>query len=145
MASRVVNVVDISGGKNGDKINICHKGNSLTIGSSGVADHLQHGDMLGSCEGNSFMVRSSDVLESNLKVTVMGNPSNSQFELQVASKVNDKIGITVYDNMGRVVERISSLPTNGLLRIGSTYRSGVYLVEVVQGSQKQTFKLIKSN
>ena len=145
MASRIVNVVDISGGKNGDKINICHKGNSLTIGSSGVADHLQHGDMLGSCEGNSFMVRSSDVLESNLKVTVMGNPSNSQFELQVASKVNDKIGLTVYDNMGRVVERISSLPTSGLLRIGSTYRSGVYLVEVVQGSQKQTFKLIKSN
>ena len=75
----------------------------------------------------------------------MGNPSYSQFELKVASKVNVKIGLTVYDNMGRVVERISSLPTNGLLRIGSTYRSGVYLVEVVQGSQKQTFKLIKSN
>jgi len=47
-ATKTVNVVNISGGNKGDKIVVCHKGNELTIGSGGVADHLQHGDMLGS-------------------------------------------------------------------------------------------------
>jgi hypothetical protein len=49
-ASKTVNVANVSGGKNGDKIVICHKGNTLTIGVDGVADHVGHGDMLGRCE-----------------------------------------------------------------------------------------------
>jgi hypothetical protein len=31
-ATKTVNVIDISGGKKGDKIVVCHRGNSLTIG-----------------------------------------------------------------------------------------------------------------
>ena len=34
-ATKTVNVINISGGKNGDKIVVCHKGNTLTIGSFG--------------------------------------------------------------------------------------------------------------
>ncbi|HEV8273150.1 MAG TPA: CHRD domain-containing protein, partial [Chitinophagaceae bacterium] len=49
-ATKTVNVVNISGGNKGDKIVVCHHGNSLTIAGPGVADHLSHGDMLGSCE-----------------------------------------------------------------------------------------------
>jgi hypothetical protein len=51
----------------------------------------------------------------------------------------------VYDNLGRVIERKSSLPSNQIVRLGSFYQSGIYLVEIIQGTQKQTLKLVKAN
>jgi hypothetical protein len=51
----------------------------------------------------------------------------------------------VYDNLGRVIEKKSSLPSNQTVRLGSFYHSGIYLVEIVQGTQKQIVKLVKAN
>lgn len=49
-ATKTIFVVDISSGKKGDKIDVCHKGaNTLSIAVAGVSAHLDHGDMLGSC------------------------------------------------------------------------------------------------
>jgi hypothetical protein len=144
-ATKTVNVVNISGGNKGDKIVVCHHGNSLTIAGPGVADHLLHGDMLGSCESNSVRVRSSDVRETDLAIKVLGNPSPNYFEIQIRGKADNNIRLTVYDNMGRVVETKSSLPSNQTVRLGSFYHSGIYLVEIIQGTQKQTLKLVKSN
>jgi len=144
-ATKTVNVVNISGGKNGDKIVVCHRGNSLTIGNSGVADHLGHGDMLGSCEINTSRVRSTEVMETGFAIRVLGNPSPNYFDIQIQGNADNNIRLTVYDNLGRVIERKSSLPSNQVVRIGGSYHSGVYLVEIVQGTQKQTFKLVKAN
>jgi hypothetical protein len=143
-ATKTVNVVNISGGKNGDKIVVCHRGNSLTIGNSGVADHLGHGDMLGSCEINTSRVRSTEVMETGFAIRVLGNPSPNYFDIQIQGNADNNIRLTVYDNLGRVIERKSSLPSNQVVRIGGSYHSGVYLVEIVQGTQKQTFKLVKA-
>jgi hypothetical protein len=147
-ATKTVTVMDVSGGKNGDKIVVCHKGNSLTIGVSGVADHLGHDDMLGSCDAGSARVQSAAVQEialEKLEVKVLGNPSPNNFTLQLRGKAENNISITVYDNMGRVIETRSSLPSNQTVRFGTSYHAGVYLVEIVQGTQKQTLKLVKSN
>jgi hypothetical protein len=144
-ATKTVNVVDVSGGKNGDKIVICHKGNELTIGSGGVADHLGHGDMLGSCETTSARAPSMIVQEAALEVKVLGNPSSNYFDIRLRGKADNNIQIIVYDNMGRVIETKSSLPSNQTIRFGSSYHSGIYLVEIVQGTHKQTLKLVKVN
>jgi len=145
-ATKTVNVVNISGGKNGDKIVICHHGNTLTIGNSGVADHLGHGDMLGSCEINTSRVISTVVGETkDLAIRVLGNPSPNYFDIQIGGNADNNIRLTVYDNLGRVIERKSSLPSNQIVRIGGSYHSGIYLVEIIQGTQKQTFKLVKAN
>ena len=144
-ASKTVNVVDVSGGNKGDKIVVCHKGNQLTIGSSGVADHLLHGDMLGSCEAGSVRARPSDLLETSaVSIKVLGNPSPNHFDIQIRGNA-DNVRLTVYDNLGRVIETKSSLSSNQTLRIGSSYQTGIYLVEIVQGTHKQTLKLVKSN
>ena len=146
-ASKTVNVVSISGGKNGDKIVVCHRGNSLTIGNSGVADHLGHGDMLGSCDPVSVRAQPVGVRETELTdftIRVLGNPSPNYFDIQLLGKA-DNIRLTVYDNLGRVIERKSSLPSNQTLRIGGSYHSGIYLVEILQGTHKQTLKLVKAN
>jgi len=145
-ATKTVNVVNISGGNKGDKIVVCHHGNnSLTIGASGVADHLLHGDMLGSCESNSITGRFTKIRETGFAIRVLSNPSPNFFDIQIQGKADNNIRLTVYDNLGRVVERRSSLPFNQTVRLGGLYRTGIYLVEIVQGTQKQTVKLVKSN
>ena len=145
-ATKTVNVVNVAGGKNGDKIVVCHRGNSLTIGNSGVADHLLHGDVLGSCESTTSRVRSAVVGETTgLAIRVLGNPSPNYFDIQIGGNANNDVRLTVYDNLGRVIERKSSLPSNQIVRIGGSYQSGIYLVEIVQGTHKQTFKLVKAN
>ena len=144
-ATKTVNVVNVSGGNKGDKIVVCHQGNELTIGSPGVADHLLHGDMLGSCEPGTARARSTDVRETDLAIKVLGNPSPNHFDIQIRGKADNNIRLTVYDNMGRVIETKTSLSSNQTVRLGSSYRSGIYLVEIVQGTQRQTLRLVKSN
>lgn len=147
-ATKTVNVLSISGGKNGDKINVCHNGHDLTIAVPALVDHLLHGDMLGSCESNSATVRSAVNREtdlSDLAIRVLSNPSPNYFEIQLRGKGDNNIRLTVYDNLGRVIERKSSLSSNQTVRFGNYYHSGIYLVEIVQGTQKQIVKLVKAN
>jgi hypothetical protein len=144
-ASKVVKVMDISGGKNGDKIVICHHGNTLTIGYTGVADHLGHNDMLGSCESNTGRITSAIMIEADLGIKVLGNPSPNYFDIKIGSSASNNMQLIVYDNLGRVIERKTSLQSNQIVRFGNSYQAGIYLVEIVQGTQKQTLKLIKTN
>jgi hypothetical protein len=145
-ATKTVNVLNISGGKNGDKIVVCHNGHDLTIATPALVDHLQHGDMLGSCESNSTRVPSAAVREeTGLAIRVLSNPSPNYFEIQLRGNADNNIRLTVYDYLGRVIERKSSLSSNQTVRLGNFYHSGIYLVEIVQGTQKQTLKLIKAN
>lgn len=144
-ATKTVSVLDISGGKKGDKIVVCHNGNSLTIATPALVDHLLHGDMLGSCEPASVRVRSTDVMETDFAIRVLGNPSPNYFDIQIRGKADNSIRITVYDNLGRVIETRSSLLSNQTVRLGNFYHSGIYLVEIIQGTQKQTLKLVKTN
>jgi hypothetical protein len=145
-ATKAVNVLNISGGKNGDKIAVCHNGHTLTIATPALVDHLLHGDMLGSCEPISVRVPSADVREeTDLAIRVLGNPSPNYFDIQLGGKADNNIRLIVYDNLGRVIETKSSLPSNQIVRLGSFYHSGIYLVEIVQGTQRQTLKLVKAN
>jgi hypothetical protein len=145
-ATKTVNVADISGGNKGDKIVVCHNGNTLTIAGPAVAAHLLHGDMLGgSCASNPVAARSAKVQESDLAIKALGNPSPNSFNIQIRGKSGNNIRLTVYDGMGRVIESKSALQSNQIVRIGSFYHSGIYLVEIIQGKQKQTLKLVKAN
>ncbi len=148
-ASKTVNVMDISGGKNGDKIVVCHKGNSLTIGVTGVADHLGHNDMLGACSGQESIAARSIVGEElrndALSVKVLSNPSPDYFELKINGKADNSIQLKVYDLQGRVVETRSSLNSNQIVRLGMSYRPGVFVVQIVQGAEMKIVKLVKAN
>ncbi|MGZ3963139.1 MAG: HYR domain-containing protein, partial [Flavisolibacter sp.] len=72
------------------------------------------------------------------------NPSNSQFNLQIqSSNRTDKIQIRVIDLSGKVIEEFNNLNGSQSLKIGAMYRPGVYIVEMIQGSQRKQLKLIK--
>jgi uncharacterized delta-60 repeat protein len=72
------------------------------------------------------------------------NPANDVFNVIVRS--NDgttKITVKVFDAMGRVVDTKHSIAEGETLKLGENYRPGVYVIEIVQGSQRKTLKLIK--
>lgn len=47
-----VKVIDVRCGNQAKKVVICHKGQELCIAAASVSEHLQHGDVLGSCAEN---------------------------------------------------------------------------------------------
>jgi hypothetical protein len=49
----------------------------------------------------------------------------------------------VSDNFGKVVETRRSVTPNTILYVGQTYRPGSYYIEISQGNEKQSLKLIK--
>jgi len=148
-ASRMVNVVDISGGKKGQNIVICHKGqNSLTVAAPAVAAHLDHGDMLGTCNQVSGSITAREAVTKQpageFSARVLSNPSPNYFELQLNGNTGSKMQLKVYDLQGRVVETKTSLQSNQTLRFGTSYAPGIYLVQITQGNQIQTIRLVKT-
>ena len=146
-ASKTVNVMDIAGGKKGDKIVLCHNGNTITIDNSAVAVHLGHGDMLGSCpEKKGGVSLRSAIMEEHrdgFVVKVSPNPSPNYFELKIEGNTGNKVKVSVYDLLGRVVETRPSIQSGQTLRLGASYAPGIYSVEILQGAQKQILKLVK--
>ncbi len=131
-------VKDIRAGNN--KVYVCHKpgkqNNTLSISTSGVADHLSHGDMLGSCQNNSG--------NSPLIVTASPNPSTNRFVLNIkGGELSEKVKIKVTDLFGRTIEQRDGLSTNSTLTIGGNYRPGFYCVWITQGDEIKTIKLLK--
>jgi hypothetical protein len=81
---------------------------------------------------------------SALTLKVLPNPSTTYFTLQTLSNNDLPVDIRVIDIYGRTIEARKGLSANGTLQIGHQYRPGSYFVEVIQGSQRRSAKLIKS-
>jgi hypothetical protein len=150
-ASKNISVLDIRAGKKLDKASVCHAaGNrhSIEIAIPAIADHLAHGDMLGSCETVSPSITSRYQKQTSvlpeLQVKALPNPSASYFELELTGgNVSEQISIKVTDILGRTVELKNDLSSNRNLTIGADYRAGIYFVEVIQGTSRKQVKLVK--
>src|SRR5213075_1015590 len=120
--SKTVHIMDISSGKKGANILVCHNGNTIAVATPAVPAHLNHGDMLGSCDDQgAVMAREmvvEDLAKDALSVKVLSNPSPDYFELQIIGKAGNIIQLKVYDLQGRIVETKSSLSSNQTLRLG---------------------------
>jgi hypothetical protein len=82
----------------------------------------------------------------SLDIQVQNNPSTggSAFRLQLRS--NDRstpIALKVTDMSGRPVEAKQGLPVGSTVELGRNYVQGMYMVEIVQGDQRKTVKLMK--
>ena len=136
LATKVITVKDITGSRPG-KVIICHKSkNTLNIYSDAVADHLAHGDMLGTCSQDAPVT-------IKLDASAVPNPSSSQFIVSVRSGNAEKISMKVVDAFGRTVEVKDSLLPEQSYRIGDAYRVGIYFVMITQGNSKEVLTLVK--
>ncbi|HEX6179836.1 MAG TPA: putative Ig domain-containing protein, partial [Chitinophagaceae bacterium] len=78
-----------------------------------------------------------------LSVKALPNPAPHYFTLVIQTSNKEPISINVRDASGKLIER-RSIETPRTLRIGNEYRTGVYFVDVIQGRERVTIKLIKS-
>jgi hypothetical protein len=82
-------------------------------------------------------------LAQNFVLAAIPNPTHSYFTLQLPNQNRGTINLRVMDALGRVVEVKQNLAAGQNLRLGSSYKPGVYVVEVQQGDTVKQLKLIK--
>ena len=76
-------------------------------------------------------------------VRALPNPTEHEFTLYLEGGSNEKVQLVIYDAVGRKVKRIERGDGSGAIRFGEVLRAGVYIVEVRQGENRKTIKLIK--
>lgn len=80
---------------------------------------------------------------TDFAVRAFPNPGNNGFTLICQSPYATSIYIKVVEGNGRVIERRTLIKGSGFIYLGSEYLPGIYYVEVVQGGNRQTVKLVK--
>ena len=148
-ANKTVNVLDIRRGNKNKQVVVCHTGNSLTVGQDEVATHLSHGDMLGACTSNPARTWPQHDLvsgngKSQLAVQALPNPSSGSFRIAIQTgNTGVPVNLRVTDLVGRIIEQKNVPGAGAVLTIGAAYKPGIYLVELSQGDQRETLKLVK--
>lgn len=140
-AEKLVRVVDVRCGSQGNKVQVCiippgKLGGSYNscINAGAVSLLLKTGSRLGNCSSSQ---------EYTLGLQASPNPANSYFTMDISSSnTMDEVTLNIYNITGRMVES-KSLNSNAKIQIGASYPAGVYLAEVVQGSKKATQVVIK--
>jgi Domain of unknown function (DUF4082)/Concanavalin A-like lectin/glucanases superfamily/Bacterial Ig domain/Secretion system C-terminal sorting domain len=79
--------------------------------------------------------------EFNVKATP--NPSADFFTLIIISDDKSPVKITILDISGRAIESRQTTGSKNLLRLGETWKAGIYFAEVIQGDERRVVKMIK--
>jgi hypothetical protein len=85
-------------------------------------------------------------VESIAKFDVVAypNPYTDTFNLSLTTTSIDKVGVMVYDMIGKLIETREVKPSEmSSLQVGDRYPSGVYNVVVTQGEQIKTVRVVK--
>lgn len=79
-----------------------------------------------------------------LTVALAPNPAYSYTNLTInASADKGNVHIIVTDMFGKVIESKEITAGRNTIQLGNSYRPGIYMIEVTQGQNRQTVKLIK--
>lgn len=153
-ASDQVNVYveDVTCGRRGNKVLVCHRGTTKCLSPNKVAQHLNHGDVLGSCGSNKT---GEEVIEEEMDYTyssVYPNPATDRVEIVYGFEDDVDVSIDVYDLSGRKIQSIiSNSPVLGLdeNRISSSvaeYEAGMYYIIITASNgERLTHKMIVSH
>ncbi len=79
-----------------------------------------------------------------LKLQVFPNPTRTSFTLSLQSSSKESVQIIVTDMVGKKLYQTTGSGSRQYT-FGSEFSSGMYIVEVIQGKQIQTLKLVKGN
>ncbi len=149
-------------GTNGKKVYLCHTppGNptnaqTLSISINAVESHLANhsDDRLGQCGQNpcsaqqmivNGSMKQSITAETSMQVSMLPNPSSSDFNIIIDSKAAELVRIRITDVYGREIAKFEKLSANSNnIRMGSEWKTGLYFVEIIQGTERKVFKLVK--
>ena len=79
-----------------------------------------------------------------LGLQVFPNPTRTSFTLNLQSSSKENVQIIVTDMVGKKLYQTTG-SGNRQYTFGSEFSSGMYIVQVIQGKQIQTLKLVKGN
>lgn len=105
------------------------------------------GATVGECPGAAIAAvaeESSMKKYADLKIGIYPNPSASQFTLNIPQKPGSRADVMVYDISGRQVLSFRNIQ-NDKVMFGNELKPGTYVVQVIQGNNKQTIKVVKVN
>ena len=90
-----------------------------------------------------FQLKST--ITNNIKI--IGNPVNDKLTISYTSSATQSVDVKVYDMSGKVVlkNKVNSLEGSNVisLPLSSTFKAGMYVVEVSNGTELQSSKFIK--
>ena len=75
-------------------------------------------------------------------VSIFPNPTTSTFNLQISSTSKEAFAVKVLDVQGRLIKSLFVYATE-INNIGNDLKSGVYMVEITQGKEKKTVRVVK--
>ena len=117
-------------------------------GCTGYSIAITVAQLSATCFAQSPIAKSaktvSEINGSSLSLKLFPNPSTSQFSLQVHAPVQDAVTIRVVDVNGKTVYTTKGSPEQSFF-FGKNLSPGIYLVEVSQGQEVITAKVIKGN
>ena len=145
---------------NNRKVYVCHNGNTMCISVNALNTHLDHGDILGTCnpttsivgvveplavaaQKTNAMVQMEGTDVENFKLVVGPNPSSTDFRLNVLSNTNEAVSIRIFDMSGRTLQIVNKVSKGQSVLVGSALKAGIYFAEANQGNNKVVVKLIK--
>jgi len=137
--------VPIKCGNKNNKYLVCHKGKTLCVGYDDALIHLSHGDYLGEClklSGDEISLVQVSEESEGLQAMVAPNPSTSNFELWVSSSDDAIIEVKVFDVNGRIICK-PVIINDQTTWFGNDFPRGIYMVQVKQGENLKTLKVIK--
>jgi hypothetical protein len=92
----------------------------------------------------NILPRFSNTDSSVFEVNAYPNPSTSSFKIDINTSSEDNVSLKAYDMLGRLVDSQEVITSEiGTQEIGTQYPAGVYTVEVAQGENIKTLRVIK--
>lgn len=76
-------------------------------------------------------------------VKISPNPSVSDFKLQIVTSIIEKTTIKILEIHGKIIKELILSPYQKNISIGSDLHAGTYIIEVKQGKNIKTTKLLK--
>jgi hypothetical protein len=87
-------------------------------------------------------IRNGFFVDQQLTLTASPNPTADKFSLVINGRKTGPIVLRISDATGKIIETRSNV-SSGTIQLGSDFRSGIYIVEVIQDKIKKQLKLIK--
>ena len=81
--------------------------------------------------------------EEPLTAKIIPNPSKNHFTIITSGGSKEKLNLKVIDISGRIIEIKKGMPAGETFSLGSSYHTGIYFVEIMQGIRVVKLKLFK--
>jgi len=118
-----------------------------TTGADKIYYRLKIYDKKGTSEFSRTLVFQSSINSSANRLKIINNPATEKLTMSFSSINNQAVEIKIYDLSGRLQmnQKMNVYPGSNLvsLPLGSSFKAGVYAVEVNSGSERQTAKFVK--